>query len=43
MVLWSDEKQLFQTVTHCLDVIRMDDAFKRKVPIVIQFLLPARS
>jgi hypothetical protein len=43
MFLWSDEKKLFQPVTHCLDAIRLDDPFKHKVPIVIQFLSPARS
>jgi len=38
MFLFSDEKQLFQSVTHCLDVIRVDDAFEHKVAIVIESL-----
>jgi hypothetical protein len=36
--LFSYEKQFFQPVTHCLDVIWLDDAFKDKVAIMIQML-----
>ncbi len=43
MFLFRDKMQLFQSLTHRLHAIRLDDAFEHQVAIVIQLLLLACS